>query len=253
MSKRPIGVVTFDLWDCLFCDETDEPKRAAAGRSSKGVERREVLHQYLCKHGAIEKAASDLAFDVANAAFNKVWHDEFVTWTVGERMRVLLAGLGRDIPEPDFSEMVGTMENMELEFRPNPAPGAVEALKALHGKYPLAVISDTVWSPGKNLREFLRGAGMFEYFDHFVFSDENGHSKPHPSVFEAIAEAAGVALGDLVHIGDRPHNDIGGAHAVGARGLLLQVVKQRDLEGHKPDAICGDYAKLPEVLASMEA
>jgi hypothetical protein len=35
MSKRPIGVVTFDLWDCLFHDESDEPKRAAAGRLTK--------------------------------------------------------------------------------------------------------------------------------------------------------------------------------------------------------------------------
>ena len=55
-----------------------------------------------------------------------------------------------------------------------------------------------------------------------------------------------------MHIGDRPHNDVGGAHAVGARCVLLTVVKERPLDGHVPDAICDDYAKLPEVLAGLE-
>ena len=127
-----------------------------------------------------------------------------------------------------------------------------EALQALHGKYKLAVISDAIFSPGRNLRKLLEGAGMLEYFDHFVFSDEVGHSKPHPDVFDSVAKAFGIEMKDIVHIGDRPHNDIGGPHAVGARGVLLTVVKDRPLGEHKPDAVCDDYSKLPDVLASLE-
>ena len=37
------------------------------------------------------------------------------------------------------------------------APGAVAALRALRGKYPLAIVSDTVFTPGTGLRELLRG------------------------------------------------------------------------------------------------
>ncbi|MBX3180365.1 MAG: HAD family hydrolase [Candidatus Hydrogenedentes bacterium] len=252
MSKRPIGAVTFDLWDCLFADDSDEPKRAAAGRPPKPVERRALMHAYLSRHGAIERSAVDLAYDVADAAYRKVWHDLHVTMSVAERLEILLDGLKRSLPAEEFAALVRLHEDMELEFRPDPAPGALEALRALHGKYPLAIISDTIFSPGKNLRKLLEGAGMLGCFDHFVFSDELGNSKPHPRVFESVAEAFSIDVREIVHIGDRPHNDIGGPHAVGARGVLLTAVKDRPLDGHAPDAVCGNYDELPAILKGLD-
>lgn len=253
MTRRRIGVVTFDLWDCLFCDDTDEPKRKAAGLPPKALARRDAFYNAVSRHASIDRALCDAAYSVMEAAFNKVWHDEHVTWRVAERMTVLLKGLRLTLPEDELNALVRVYETMELQYRPDPAPGAVEALRALHGKYPLAVVSDTVYTPGWGLRELLKGAGMYPCFDLFVFSDENGHSKPHPSVFETVARHFNIALTDIVHIGDRPHNDVGGAHAVGARAVLLTVVKQRPLEGHTPDAVCDDYAKLSDVLGSLDA
>ena len=253
MSKRPIGVVTFDLWDCMFCDETDEPKRAAAGLPSKPVARRQLLHEALTRHEPLDRCMVDIAFDVADQAFRKVWHEQFVTWTTLERIQVILSGLNRSLPPQELEAVVDAIERMEVEYSPDPAPGVREALAALHGKYKLAVVSDAIFSPGKYLRALLEKHDMLQYFDFFVFSDEIGHSKPHPSLFEAVTRHFGVEYADIVHIGDRPHNDIGGPHAVGARGLLLTVVKQRPLDGHVPDAVCDDYGRLPEVLASLEA
>jgi len=252
MTKRKIGGVTFDLWDCLFIDDTDEPKRAAAGLPSKPVTRRQLVHQYLSRHAPIARETVDLAYDVTDAAFRKVWHDQHVTWTVRERLGVLLAGLGRSLPEAELAELVRLHEDMELEYRPDSVPRACDALKALYAKYPLVVVSDAIFSPGRVLRELLRGAGMIEYFDAFLFSDEMGWSKPAPQVFYAAAETIGCDVKDLVHVGDRPHNDIGGAHAVGARAVLLTVAKNRPLEGHTPDAVCDDYAKLPTILEAMD-
>lgn len=253
MTRRRIGAVSFDLWDCLFMDDTDEPKRAAAGVPPKPVARRELVHRCLEKHAPISREMVDLAYDTTDAAFRKVWHDQHVTWSVRERLSVLLEGLRRELPERELEELVELHENMELEFRPDPAPGARDALEKLHGRYPLVVLSDTIFSPGRALRELLRGAGMFEFFDGFVFSDECGCSKPAPGAFYAAAESGGCDVTELVHVGDRPHNDIGGPHAVGARGVLLTVVKQRPLEGHTPDAVCDDYAKLPEILEALDA
>lgn len=252
MTKRPIGAVTFDLWDCLFADDSDEPKRAAAGRPPKPVERRQLVYEYLNRHAPIHRTVVDLAYDVADAAYRKVWHDLHVTMSVSERLGVILDGLKRTLPEAEFAELVRIHEDMELEFRPDPAPGALEALQALHGKHKLAIISDTIFSPGKNLRKLLEGAGMLPYFDHFVFSDELGNSKPHPRVFESVGTAFDIDIKDIVHIGDRPHNDIGGPHMVGARGVLLTVVKDRPLDGHVPDAVCDDYSKLAEILAGID-
>ena len=253
MTKRPIGAVTFDLWDCLFCDETDEPKRKAAGRPPKPFERRQLVYDFLSKEAPIEREQVNLAYDVADAAYRKVWHDLHVTMNVAERLEIILNGLGRTLSDDAFGELVRIHEDMELEFRPDPAPGALEALQALHGKYPLAIVSDTIFSPGTNLRKLLEGAGMLPYFDHFVFSDELGNSKPHPRVFESVANAFSVDIKDIVHIGDRPHNDIGGPHAVGARGVLLTVVKDRPLDGHTPDAVCDDYSKLAAILVEIDA
>lgn len=252
MTKRPIGAVTFDLWDCLFADDSDEPKRTAAGLPAKPEMRRQLVHEYLSRHEPIDRATVNLAYDVADAAYRKVWHDLHVTMSVSERLGVILDGLKRTLPEEEFAELVRIHEDMELEYRPDPAPGALEALQALHGKYKLAIISDTIFSPGKNLRKLLEGAGMLPYFDHFVFSDELGNSKPHPRVFESVGTAFNIDIKDIVHIGDRPHNDIGGPHAVGARGVLLTVVKDRPLDGHTPDAVCDDYSKLAEILAGID-
>jgi putative hydrolase of the HAD superfamily len=252
MSKRKIGAVTFDLWDCLFIDDSDEPKRVAAGLPSKSVTRRDLVHAALNRHEPIERDAVNLAYNVTDAAFRKVWLDQHVTWTVAERLGVLFSGIGRKLPELEFNELVRLHEEMELEIRPDPVPGGLKALQAIHGKYPLIVVSDAIFSPGRVLREILRGMGLLEFFSGFVFSDEMGWSKPAPQVFNAAAKLAGCEVADIVHIGDRPHNDIGGPHSVGARGVLLTVAKDRPLDNHVPDAVCDDYSKLAAILKSID-
>lgn len=255
MARRPIGLVTFDLWDCLFADDSDEPKRAAVGRLSKAAERRELIFNAvngIPEAPAIPRSAVQMVYDGIDAAFRKVWHEGHVTWTVPDRLRLILEGLGRDLGSAPFDALVQRLEEMELEFRPDPAPGAVEALAALAESYPLAIVSDAIFSPGRALRELLEGAGMLQYFQHCVFSDEVGRSKPHRRVFEHAAAVIGASIESIVHVGDRPHNDLGGPHAVGARGVLLTVLKERPLDGHTPDAVCTDYAELPAIIAGLD-
>ena len=42
-----IKAVTFDLWDTMVVDESDEPKRAAQGLRSKRDERRHLVWEAL--------------------------------------------------------------------------------------------------------------------------------------------------------------------------------------------------------------
>ncbi|MGC8847158.1 MAG: HAD family hydrolase, partial [Candidatus Hydrogenedens sp.] len=131
-------------------------------------------------------------------------------------------------------------------------PGAVDALQKLSKQYKLSIISDAIFTPGRNLRILLQEAGMYTYFDYFVFSDEIGVSKPHPAVFEAVARHFNIELKNIVHVGDRPHNDILGPQSVGARGVLLTAVKERPLEGTCPDAVCKKYEDLPRIIQEMD-
>ncbi|MBN2013340.1 HAD family hydrolase [candidate division KSB1 bacterium] len=246
-----IKVITFDLWDTVFIDDSDEPKRKQAGRPPKRVERRKLVHQFINKHEPISYETVCTAYDTADAAFRKVWHDQFVTWSVQARLAILFKGLGKTLPDFEMQELIRLHEEMELEFRPDFVNGVHNAIKALAKKYRLAVISDAIFSPGRALRTLLEGEGLLDYFDVFVFSDEVGHSKPEPIVFETVCQKLNVEPGEIVHIGDREHNDILGPKRLGARAVLCTAAINRGSEHTKADARFSDYSKLEQIIDNL--
>ena len=54
-----------------------------------------------------------------------------------------------------------------------------------------------------------------------VSSSEHGYLKPHPSIFEAALQLAGVRAEESVMVGDSVPHDIEGALRVGMRGVLV--------------------------------
>jgi putative hydrolase of the HAD superfamily len=246
-----IKAITFDLWDTIIHDDSDEPKQKAAGRPTKKEERRELVHLYCAAHGHLDRKLVDAAYNAADAAFNKVWKEHHITWTVGERLDIVLKGLGRTLPDMERAELVRLHEEMELEIRPDILPGVHDALSKLHEKYRLGVISDAIFTPGKALRRILSDAGLLGFFDVFVFSDEAGRSKPDPLVFTSAVEAFGVKPNELVHIGDREHNDVDGPHRFGARAVLCTAAIDRGSAGTKAEAVFGDYRELPGIIEKL--
>ncbi len=252
MGRAAVRAITFDLWDTIFVDDSDEPKRAAQGLASKPVERRNLVRQFLERHEPIPTEHIDLAYNTVDAAFRQVWYGQNITWTVRQRLEVLLKGLGRDLPESEMAELVRLHEDMELTVRPDLAVGAAGVLQSLHGKYQLGVVSDAIFSPGRALRQLLEHYDILKFFDAFVFSDEVGFAKPEACVFEAAAEGLGVEPRDIVHIGDREQKDIEGPHAVGARAVLCTVVKDRGSRQTKADATCRDFSDLLDILKKLD-
>lgn len=247
-----IKAVTFDLWDTVFIDDSDEPKRKAAGRLSKKEERRELVLQFANKQKNVSQELINSIYSTVDAAFNKVWHEQFVTWKVKDRLELIFKGLGIDLPENEMNEIVKLHEEMELEFRPNFIEGAGSAIEELHKSYKLGVISDAIFSPGRVLRELLKGEGLLQFFDHFVFSDEIGNSKPQPIVFESACKKFGVQPYELIHIGDREHNDIIGPKNIGVHSLLCTASLNRGSENTKADGIFSDYKELPSIIKSLK-
>jgi len=250
-TRGPILAVTFDLWDTLIVDDSDEPKRAARGLPPKPAQRRELVYEFLHRHGPLQQQAVEAAYDTVDAAFRHVWYEQDVTWTVAERLGVLLQGLGRELPAAEFAELVRLHEEMELDPRPDFVAGAVEAVRALRGRYKLGVISDAIFSPGRILRQMLADAGLADAFDTFTFSDEVGASKPHPKAFLSSAEALGVDIAATVHVGDREQKDVAGPHALGARAVLFTGARDRSSQGSEADAVCDDLRQLPDILDSL--
>ncbi len=244
-----VQAITFDLWDTVFVDESDEPKRLAQGLKPKGVARRDMVAELV---GAVDRNLVDVAYDTTDAAFRQVWYSQNITWTVRDRLGVVLKGLGAELGDEAFDRLVGFHEDMELGPMPDLAVGVKDALEALHGKYKLGVISDAIFSPGRALVKLLDHYGLTGYFDSFIFSDEIGFAKPTPIIFETAAKELGVDVSELAHIGDRPAKDIAGPQALGAKGILCTVVKDRSSEDVSADAVCRDFADLPEIICNLK-
>lgn len=249
MSRLP--VVSFDLWDTVFVDDSDEPKRRQQGLPTKLVERRDLVYRFLSRHAPIDRALVDCAYDTVDSAFRHVWHHQHVTWSVEVRLRVLLAGLKRELPDQELRELVDLHEHMELRIRPDLAPGVEAALRILSPRYTLVVISDAIFTPGRVLREMLASYGLRDLFSAFVFSDEIGCSKPCPEMFRKVAEITGCRLDEIVHVGDREHNDVGGAKEAGSRAVLFTGVVDRDSANTRADAVCRDFAQFPAIVDSL--
>ena len=243
-----LRVVSFDLWDTLFADDSDEPKRAELGLPSKRTERRNLVYEFLVRHGETDRKAVDCAYDTADAAFRHVWHVQHHTWPVAVRIRVVLDGLKRDLPDHEFHELVTLHEEMELRVRPDLLGGATDALRELAQSYKLVVVSDAIFSPGRALRQLLRGFGLDGLFSAFVFSDESGCSKPDPRIFRRAAELAGCDIAEMVHVGDREQNDVAGPKQAGARSVLFTGVVDRGSTETEADAVCRTLAELPGII-----
>ncbi|HID02407.1 MAG TPA: HAD family hydrolase [Desulfobacterales bacterium] len=246
-----IQAVTFDLWDTIIVDDSDEPKRAAKGLLSKFLTRRELVWKFLEKHEPITKKQVDASYAAIDAAFRKVWYDHNVTWPAAGRLELVLKGLGRTLPKDEMAELVRLHEEMELEIQPDLAPGIVSAIKELSGKYKLGVISDTIFSSGIVLQKLLEANDIAQYFDVFIFSDQKGFSKPDSRVFIAAAEGLGVDIKEIVHVGDRDAKDIKGPQSLGAKGIYTTVVNDRGSSTTSADAICRDYTNLVEIVDSI--
>jgi putative hydrolase of the HAD superfamily len=243
-----VRAVTFDLWDTLVNDDSDEPKRKERGLRSKKDERRHQVWAALHAIEPIERDRVDLAYDTAEAGFNLVWRECHINWTVEQRLQVVLRGLKRTVADEVFARLVEGHSRMEVDIPPDPVDGVQSALAELAERYRLCVVSDSIVTPGTGLRAILERHDLKRYFSGFVFSDEVGHSKPHRAMFDAAARQLGVSLEEIVHIGDRDHNDVRGAHAVGAKAVLFTAARADDKESTAADAVCEHHRDLPAII-----
>jgi FMN phosphatase YigB (HAD superfamily) len=246
-----IKAVTFDLWDTMIADDTDEPKRHAKGMRSKAAERRHLVWQALNRHQPIGEEQAGLAYDVADAAFIRAWKGYSVTWTVEERIDIIVNGLNRNLPDENRQALVAALGRMEVDVAPDPVPGIGVALADLAERYALCVVSDTIVTPGAQLRALLDGHGLKRHFSGFAFSDEVGRSKPHWAMFEAAASQLGVGFTEMVHIGDRDHNDVKGPQALGMKAILFTGRRDDDRGITTADAVCADHTDLPAAVDAL--
>ena len=243
--------LTFDLWDTIIHDDSDEIKRRKQGLRPKQEERRHLLWDALNKQQRISWDKVSLACDNADASFNRVWRQQSVTWTVRERLGVVLNELGRALPEDVFALVIRDYEEMEIKITPDMIEGAADAVRDLAKDFQLAVVSDAIVSPGRCLRQWLGLHEIFDCFQSFAFSDEVGHSKPHPDMFSKVSVDLDVPIKNMIHVGDREHNDIQGPHALGMKAVLFSGIRNKDRRNTTADAVCDRHRDLPSIVRQL--
>ena len=82
---------------------------------------------------------------------------------------------------------------------------------------PCGILSNWVMS----LHRVARTLGLTELVQFILCSDEEGVQKPDPDFFSLVVGRAGVPAGDILHVGDNPLDDVGGAHTAGMQALLI--------------------------------
>ncbi len=104
--------------------------------------------------------------------------------------------------------------------------GAEAAIRAAADRGPVGICSNCSL-PGLVDRTIER-ADLPVEFDAVVTSVDCGWRKPHDRAFTAVCERLGVAVDDLVHVGDDPRCD-GGGRTAGATVVLVEDVPLADL------------------------
>lgn len=101
-------------------------------------------------------------------------------------------------------------------------PCAAEVLTELTRRgIKTGLLSNTHW-PRAVHEEWLAADGLLDLLGVRLYTSDMTHMKPHREAFEALLAAVGVDdPGKAVFVGDRPRDDIAGAHAVGMRTVLV--------------------------------
>lgn len=167
--------------------------------------------------------------------------ESFYPWYAEVFVRFL--GPGADVCPAAFAR--ATLAHARPRAAWKPYPETVPVLTALRQRgYLLGLITN--WD--RTAREVLARTGLEPLFPVVVVSSEAGVEKPDPRIFRLACESARLSPEEIVYVGDNYYDDVLGAEAVGARGILIN----RHPEWSRRREGVTEIASLAELLGRLE-
>ena len=240
-----------DFWGTLLIDPPSSDDRYKRRRM-------EDFERILAAAGlVVRRRALDAGYEASGIYLGQVWRDHRDV-PVESHVTAILDAAERDLPRrvsPDLmADLVEAYARPALLVPPDVDPGARQAIEALAARgYTLAVVSNTMRTPGVVLRKLLERYGLLRFFKHTTFSDEVGIRKPAPDIFALSLRAVGGEPSTAVHVGDDVMLDVRGARAAGMRAIHLASVPDRSAAGRKADAVIASLRELPATIARLDA
>ena len=146
---------------------------------------------------------------------------------------------------------LGAGREVELEL----APDIGACLEALSGRQVrLGIVCDVGFSGGKLLRELLDREGLLGHFSGWAFSDEVGHYKPAPQIFEAALASLEAEPASALHVGDLRRTDVAGAAAHGMRTARYRGMNDEGEADAGPEAefVVDSHGELLDVIVRLD-
>lgn len=256
-----IKAIAFDLWETLI---TDTPELSREQERLRLTRMEAILTAR--GHGALA--------DRIEHAYRALWKRCLDLYWSADRdipcrtqIEHFLEELGFDAATFDADANADVMKELEhayahaaVEIPPALVDGADDTLRELKRRgFGIGLISNTGRTPGYALRHILDRLDLASSIDVMVFSNEHGHCKPQPSIFEELRRGLDVAYGEMVFIGDNPYVDVHGAQRAGMHGVLfVPPVRGTAVAPHVehgleivPSAIVTSLRELPGVIETL--
>ena len=253
-----LRAIAFDLWETLITDTPELSRQQERLRLTR-------IEEVLRAHGFGDAAAR------IEHAYRDLWRRcQDLYWSVDldvpcrRQIEHFLEALELDpasFQEPVLHALEEAYAGAALHVLPARVEGAAELLPALKARgLRLGLISNTGRTPGSVLRDILDALGLAASLDVMVFSNEHGHCKPTPSIFEELRRGFGVPYEEMLFVGDNLYADVHGAQRCGmravhfdppTRGTAVAPPFDHGLE-IRPDAVVSRLTDLLPVVASMQ-
>ena len=241
MTGSRYDAVTFDFWNTLVWEEAGHLRGLRAEAWA----------------GLLEEAGFATERSLLDAVFDGVWERYVHHWTANQQYQSVQAAeeileqLGFPVPLHVRRALIDAYTEAGRQATLHLTDGVETCLRVLKDAgLRLGIICDVGMTPSEQLREHLDLRGLLDLFDHWSFSDEVGHYKPSPIIFEHALRGLGdVDPARAAHVGDIRRTDIAGARAMGMTAVRYTGISddqsQPDPEG---DHVVADYAELPALL-----
>jgi putative hydrolase of the HAD superfamily len=245
-----VRTITIDFWGTLLFDGPASDNRYKKRRMAD-------FEKILGAEGIpLGAPALERAYDESGGFLARVWstHKDV---PVEDHVKAIL-----DAADPDLWDHVSPAVRAALRdayalpallVPPTVDPGALGALEALCARdYTLAVVSNTMRTPGSTLRKLLERFRLLSCFKHATFSDEVGVRKPDPRIFQLTLQAIGGDPAASIHVGDDSVLDVEGGRAAGMRVVQVTNAPLRALGVKAPDAVIKSLAALPAAIEGLD-